>query len=906
MSETIKVQIDLDSEKLNKTLDDSAKNTESKYKQVSVEIEKNLSNSFNTATKSALNLNAALTGIGAALITSPPAGRGLYGTISKLTFVSGSMYALSEALAQVESSFAKVASVALKTIAVVTGGLAAAFGFAIVAGSEFAQTVGNKMVNALQNLRDSSNEFIASQNVLTKVIDNYNAVTGSAIGTTKQWESVISDLSTELNLSVKELNKSAQEIISVGSQIGLTADQMQKLTRVSAEYAKVNNKDVFETTIALINGLNGNSQAAQNLGIKLTEASVRAYAFKKGITESFESLSDNEKVQIRYNKLLDQYANITGIAANVAGQLADQENALSVVLEKLNSRFGQGVAIVENYNIVSKALGAVAGSVNETFVEALGFVSALGARFIQITGYIVEYTFKLFLLSKAIALYNSVTSGSITVSTLFNTKLKLINVSLAEMISFLTGGRVGIDAITKSASSMSEVFKRLFGNFLVFSSSGSLSLFASLRQVFSTLAAGSVRLLVTLSPLLLVATKIGAIIAAVVAAFMVLKNAFLEIEKRTKAFSEIWNILVKEISAASIVFEPILNFFKGMISIIKELGMRWFGLLVFQISKVVEALTFLAMQNPFNVFSKESISKLTEINSKLKEFSSNLIDVGFDISKIPVEAERAVASIVQASSVNIEALVQKLNALREQFKDFGLSDAEIIRKRESEALETLRLSYENKLLAEREYQKLRSQVIEDANNKIAELENKSNKSRILATQQANGMIKNAMVNTISGGIQNIVKSLMTGENVFKNFTKFVLSTFGDLAIQLGQFFIGFGIAFDAFKALGSGAAMVAAGAALVAIGTLIKGFTEKGATGGGGVASVGAQPGPGQFTTPDIANPETVERQAPNTNVSVTVQGSLVRQEELGQFITETLNESFAKQGVTLTDARFA
>jgi hypothetical protein len=475
------------------------------------------------------------------------------------------------------------------------------------------------------------------------------------------------------------------------------------------------------------------------------------------------------------------------------------------------------------------------------------------------------------------------------------------------MISFLTGGRVGIDAITKSASSMSEVFKRLFGNFLVFSSSGSLSLFASLRQVFSTLAAGSVRLLVTLSPLLLVGAKIGAIIAAVVAAFMLLKNAFLEIEKRTKAFTEIWNILVKEISAASIVFEPILNFFKGMISIIKELGMRWFGLLVFQISKVVEALTFLAMQNPFNVFSKESISKITEINSKLKEFSSNLIDVGFDISKIPVEAERAVASIVQASSVNIEALVQKLNALREQFKDFGLSDAEIIRKREAEALETLRLSYENKLIAEKEYQTLKRQVIEDANNKIAELDKKAAENRQKILGESNRIINNGLANALSGGIQNIVKSIASGENIFKNFSAFIVQTFGDLAIQLGQFFIATGLATAALLKLSPGA-MIAAGAGLVALGAILKSFVGKGigGGGGGGVASIGAQPSPGEFTTPDVANPQSVERQAPSTNVSVTVQGSLVRQEELGQFITETLNESFAKQGVTLTDARFA
>ena len=164
----------------------------------------------------------------------------------------------------------------------------------------------------------------------------------------------------------------------------------------------------------------------------------------------------------------------------------------------------------------------------------------------------------------------------------------------------------------------------------------------------------------------------------------------------------------------------------------------------------------------------------------------------------------------------------------------------------------------------------------------------------------------AMVRGVSGGIQTVINSIGKGEDAFKNFGKFVLGVIGDMAIKMGETLILAGLGIDALKGLG-GAAAVAAGVGLVAIGTIIKNAS-------GGAPSVGSGGGDGGVSdatdvaddNEDFTSPEEVERTAPSTNVEVIVQGSLIEQEELGTFITETLNESFGKQGVTLTDARFA
>ena len=80
--------------------------------------------------------------------------------------------------------------------------------------------------------------------------------------------------------------------------------------------------------------------------------------------------------------------------------------------------------------------------------------------------------------------------------------------------------------------------------------------------------------------------------------------------------------------------------------------------------------------------------------------------------------------------------------------------------------------------------------------------------------------------------------------------------------------------------------------------------TNSGQGGGGGGAGGGG--GQNDLFDNGVLDQADLEREEPKTNVEIVVQGSLVQQEELGTFITETLNESFGKQGVTLTDARFA
>lgn len=163
-------------------------------------------------------------------------------------------------------------------------------------------------------------------------------------------------------------------------------------------------------------------------------------------------------------------------------------------------------------------------------------------------------------------------------------------------------------------------------------------------------------------------------------------------------------------------------------------------------------------------------------------------------------------------------------------------------------------------------------------------------------------VKQALGAGISRTIQSTVQALLEGENAFSGFAKATLSVFGDLAIQLGQFFIINGLAIEALIALG-GAAAIAAGAALVALGTILKS-----ASGGApGLSNAAGVPGgdAGQVGGGFVDEVDEVEdtEQRDETRVAINIQGDVFDSQETGLRLVDILNESFDSNGTRLVTA---
>jgi hypothetical protein len=180
--------------------------------------------------------------------------------------------------------------------------------------------------------------------------------------------------------------------------------------------------------------------------------------------------------------------------------------------------------------------------------------------------------------------------------------------------------------------------------------------------------------------------------------------------------------------------------------------------------------------------------------------------------------------------------------------------------------------------------------------------NQTKEQMAKVSQQTAAIVKGGLAQGISGGIQNIVQSLAAGEDVFANFGKFLLGTFGDLAIQLGSFFISQGIAVEALNAV-SGTGAIAAGAALVALGSILKSFSGSGgaSASSAGTVNVGGGSANGVFTSGDPELEEDFTDIAPaqrGTNISVVVEGNIRDEEAFTRQLVQDISEEGGRQGL--------
>ena len=169
----------------------------------------------------------------------------------------------------------------------------------------------------------------------------------------------------------------------------------------------------------------------------------------------------------------------------------------------------------------------------------------------------------------------------------------------------------------------------------------------------------------------------------------------------------------------------------------------------------------------------------------------------------------------------------------------------------------------------------------------------------------------ALINTLRGtfvtGLNNafasIGSALVNGENAFAAFGKAVLGLFGDLALQLSQFYFLLGIG-NLFLNPGAAAGQLAAAAGLAILGGALKSLA-----GGGGATATAAGAGTGSATagTPGVGVDSGIvsagadETTTGGAQVNLTIQGNVLDRRETGLEIAEILRESFDSNATVFT-----
>lgn len=118
------------------------------------------------------------------------------------------------------------------------------------------------------------------------------------------------------------------------------------LTGRAADMASFYNKSAQETATALKSIYTGETETLKEYGVVMTEVNLQEYAAEKGIRKKISAMSQAEKVQLRYNYVMEQTSLAAGDFAKTSDSWANQTRILSEQFKELLSILGSGLITV--------------------------------------------------------------------------------------------------------------------------------------------------------------------------------------------------------------------------------------------------------------------------------------------------------------------------------------------------------------------------------------------------------------------------------------------------------------------------------------------------------------------------------------------------------------------------------
>lgn len=286
---------------------------------------------------------------------------------------------------------------------------------------------------------------------------------------------------------------------------------------------------------------------------------------------------------------------------------------------------------------------------------------------------------------------------------------------------------------------------------------------------------------------------------------------------------------------------------------------------------------------------KETNNKINNDNAEIlseKTKLQRLQEIGFSTTEMIAEQERVRLAII--NQAQLDGLISLQSA----------EQAKIAARMQSQ--QQLDLIMEQSLGE--------ANLMLDGFGKAWEIAGRRAKQTMVSLAQ---VMQSTIVNGIGNAFSKLGEDLAKGNASLNKFANYIYGTMGDIASVMGDYYIKLGIARIAAYDPG-GPATVAAGAALKVLGGFISAKSgmalgdlntspASSVSGAGGGSQLSADRGDGTRVLTD-----SVQQRQPDTKLQLVIQGDILDSQETGTRIAKILSDSFGKEGVVLTDARFA
>lgn len=154
----------------------------------------------------------------------------------------------------------------------------------------------------------------------------------------------------QFGISKLAAKQTGSTFMAMASGMGIAQDSASDmaiaLTGLSADMASFYNVDQSVASTALKSVFTGETETLKQFGIVMTEANLEAYALSQGITKSVSAMSQAEKVQLRYNYVMQQTSLAQGDFAKTQDSWANQTRILSEQWKEFSGTIGQALMSV--------------------------------------------------------------------------------------------------------------------------------------------------------------------------------------------------------------------------------------------------------------------------------------------------------------------------------------------------------------------------------------------------------------------------------------------------------------------------------------------------------------------------------------------------------------------------------
>jgi hypothetical protein len=338
-------------------------------------------------------------------------------------------------------SFSKKAAELGKTMSTyVTAPLLAAGTASIVMASDFNESM-NKVDVAFKSSSQLVKDFAKTS--LTSF--------GIAEGTALDMAALFGDMATSMGLGVGEASKLSTSLV------GLAGD-----------LSSFKNINIKEATTALNGIFTGETESLKRLGVIMTETNLKTFALSQGMTKQYDTMTQAEKVLLRYNYVMSNTTNAQGDFARTNDGAANQMRMFGEGVKQLSAQMGQ-VLLPAVTSIVSSLNGVIAGFSNssegtKTFIVALAGITAGVGPLLFLVGTIVPKVIEGFnLMSAAAVRFNLTLKGATAIAGLA-TLLGIAAVSAYDYTRALNPNNKLTEQETKDANAIREKNKEILAS----------------------------------------------------------------------------------------------------------------------------------------------------------------------------------------------------------------------------------------------------------------------------------------------------------------------------------------------------------------------------------------------------------------------------------------------------------